>query len=200
MSSLLDVLDGVIDDRTIQHLGARIGASPETTSQAVASALPMLVAALSRAADSPGQAPSLLAALDRDGDGTVIDDLAGLLFAGAPRQSAPIVGELFGGARPQLEAALGRSTGLANTQVGALFEMLAPLVVGALGRARRERGPEAGSLGELLRADRERADAAAPDAVAMLTRALDANRDGSAVDDVMRIGGGLLASLFGRRV
>ena len=73
--------------------------------------------------------------------------------------------------------------------------MLAPLVMGALGRARTERGLDPNGLGRVLGEEQNELGARAPGVLGAVGRLLDRNNDGSVLDDV----GGLLGGLFGRR-
>jgi hypothetical protein len=73
--------------------------------------------------------------------------------------------------------------------------MLAPLVMGALGRTRAEQGLDPDGLTRVLGNEREELGARAPGILGAVGRLLDRDNDGSALDDV----GGLLSGLFGRR-
>ena len=77
-----------------------------------------------------------------------------------------------------------------------IIAMVAPLVMGALGRSKQQQGLDAGGLASMLGQEREVARQRSPEAVDMLTRFLDADDDGSAMDDVAAMGTKLLGSLF----
>jgi hypothetical protein len=77
--------------------------------------------------------------------------------------------------------------------------MLAPMVMGMLGKAKRERNFDIGGLSRTLAGEREAATQASPGLGDLLGGLLDSNRDGSVADDVVKMGGGLLGSLFGRK-
>jgi hypothetical protein len=72
--------------------------------------------------------------------------------------------------------------------------MLAPLVMGALGRAKRENSLDAGGLSTLLTGEQEHLKESAPGVMGALSRFLDQNNDGSVMDDVS----GLLGKAFRR--
>jgi hypothetical protein len=73
--------------------------------------------------------------------------------------------------------------------------MLAPLVMGALGRAKREQGLDPKSLSHLLSGEQDRLRETAPGVMGTLSRFLDRNDDGSVIDDI----GGMLGRTFGQR-
>ena len=72
--------------------------------------------------------------------------------------------------------------------------MLAPLVMGALGRAKQERGLDTGGLSTLLNGEQEHLKQSAPGVMAALGRFLDRNNDGSVMDDI----GGVIGKAFKR--
>ena len=76
--------------------------------------------------------------------------------------------------------------------------MLAPMVMGALGRQKRQQGLDAGSLAGVLGAERQQMEQSNP-AMGMLGSLLDRDDDGSVVDDIAKMGKGLLGGLFGGR-
>lgn len=107
--SLLSILQSRIDDTTIQKMSNQIDAQPSTTRRAVNTALPLLVGALARNANTSSDAASSLAgALDRDHDGAMLDnvssviDLAGKAFGGSSGSSGGGLGGLLSAAGSML--------------------------------------------------------------------------------------------------
>lgn len=94
MAGLLDLVSQQLSGSTVQRLSQQIGADPASTQKALSAALPLLVGGLARnATHSPQGAQSLARALDRDHDGSVLDNLGGLLGGG----SGGALGSLLGG-------------------------------------------------------------------------------------------------------
>ncbi|MEP7227819.1 MAG: DUF937 domain-containing protein, partial [Gemmatimonadales bacterium] len=100
---------------------------------------------------------------------------------------------LFGGRQQTVQTGLSQTTGLDAGKVGSLLTMLAPLVMGALGRAQREGNLDERGLSTLLTGERERLNDSAPGVMGTLGRLLDRDKDGSVMDDV----GGLLGKALG---
>lgn len=200
MASLMDILGESLDGGTVDQIGRLIGVDRETAQGAVSAAVPVIVAALAQNASDPGGADALNGALERDHDGSLLEDLGGFLGGGASSSvGGAILGHVFGGRRGSVESSLGRSTGLDGQSVAKLLAMLAPIVMAALARKRGEGQLDGGGLTDLLGGERDRMQEASPDAFGAITGMLDANHDGSIADDVARMGGGLLGSLFGKR-
>ena len=78
MSNILDMLSLHLSQEQVQAISKKIGASPEQTQTAIQAALPTLLGALGRKAEGPGGAEQVHAALSRDHDGSIVDNLGGL--------------------------------------------------------------------------------------------------------------------------
>lgn len=195
MSSLLDTLTSQLSGGSLSQLSRQLGADEGTTATAVSAALPVLLGALARNAAQPNGASALASALDRDHDGSVLDDLGGL-FGGAATGAAGagILKHVLGDKQQAVAAGLGQTTGLDAGKAGALLAMLAPVVMGALGKTQRSQGLDAGGLASML-GQQASALNAQGGAVGGLLSMLDANKDGSVVDDVL----GMASKLFGRK-
>jgi len=162
--------------------------------------VPLLLSALSRNAQRPGGAEALSAALERDHDGSVLDNLQGFLGNYQESNGAGILGHVLGEKRPAVESALGQSTGLDSGQIGRVLEMAAPIVMGLLGRQQRRQGLDAQGLAGLLMNENQHIQRRAPEAQGLLSQLLDQDGDGSVADDLGKMGMGLLGNLLkGRR-
>jgi hypothetical protein len=207
MNDLLEMLTGTLDDSAVRRIGSEVGASPAQTATAVQAAVPLLLGALQRNSANPQGAASLLSALDRDHDGSILDDLGGFLGQGPTASGARSLDHIFGGRKEAIEGAVAKSSGLNMSQVGPLLAMLAPLILGMLGRA-RQRGDAAtgGGLGDLLGGAVGRMQQQSPGLGGLLGSLLDKDGDGSMVDDLLGQGlgqggggglGDVLGGLFG---
>ncbi|KAB2957806.1 MAG: DUF937 domain-containing protein, partial [Thermoanaerobaculia bacterium] len=126
MTDILDLLTEKLDPRTIQTLSRQIGAAPQQTQAAVETALPLLLGALQRNAAAPQGAAALLGALDRDHDGSVLENVAGFFGQAATGADVRSVEHIFGGRKGGVESAVARASGLDSGQVLQLLAQLAP--------------------------------------------------------------------------
>ncbi|MGH9938051.1 MAG: DUF937 domain-containing protein [Blastocatellia bacterium] len=193
--NLTGLLSEALNSNTINQISQQLGADEGTTSNAIQAALPMLLGGLANNSANEGGADSLLSALDRNHDGSILDDLGGFLGNFSSGPGAGILGHVFGGGQGAVEQGVSQASGLDMGKVGPLLMMLAPIVMGALGRARREEGIGAADLSGLLGASAQQAGAGSG-LLGALSSILDRDRDGSAIDDVAGMLGGLLS---GRR-
>jgi hypothetical protein len=229
MAALVDVIRSHLDRDTLGRLGQRVGADPATVQRVVSMALPMLLGGLSRNVnDSPQGRSSLNSALERDHDGSLLGNLAallrgdgsggglgglagtvsGLLGGGSERAASPratngegIVRHVLGDRREAVEEGTARASGLDRGQVGSLLTALAPLLMGALGKVKRDRDLDEQGVAQLVEAECRDLEHATPEAgEGDLRRLLD---EAAGSDDVaswaQRLASALGGSLTGRQ-
>jgi hypothetical protein len=179
------------------QLSQQLGADERSTQSALGAALPVLLGALARNSSRSGGAQALDRALERH-DGGVLDNLTGFLGAPDVDDGNGILGHVLGERRASVEAGVGKASGIDPSMIAKLLPILAPIVLGALGRQKRQQNLDVGGLTNLLGTERRHIEASGPD-LGMLGQLLDQDGDGSVADDVAKIGGGLLGRLFGKR-
>jgi len=194
MDDLIQAIAVQLDGAPTAQLSSQLGADPAATQNALSAALPVLLGALAKNSASSGGANALAGALDRDHDGSILDDLGGFLGAGKTSDGAAILGHVLGNRQRTVEAGIGQASGLQSNQVGQLLQMLAPIVLGYLGRQKRQQSLNSGMLGELLGSQLSQGQAQNP-AFGALAALLDRDDDGTIVDDL----GGMLGSFLSRR-
>jgi hypothetical protein len=189
--NLQGILNENINQDTISNMSQMLGADEGAVSNAVQAALPMLVGALARNASQEQGAQALDNALANDHDGSILGDLMGVLSGASSGPGAGILGHIFGNKQPVVEEGISQQSGLDAATVGRLLMMLAPIVMGALGKTKREQGLDANGVAVVLDNERQVQESASPIG-GLLTQLLDQNHDGSSVDDVLRMVGGMM--------
>lgn len=149
MSYILDLVRLSIDDVSIEKISGHIGQDPITTTEAIDSALPMLVGALSHNVRDDG-ATSLSATVEQHHDGEILSDVAGYVEFADPREGERVLDYLLGTHQDAAARALGARSGLDRTQASTLMVTLAPVLLGAIGKAKRARNLGADGLSQLL--------------------------------------------------
>ena len=196
MSSILDLLASTLGGGAVNQIGSKLGLDPSTTGKVVSAAIPLLVTALAKNSSTPQGAQSLHTALSNDHDGSVLDDVMGFLgSAQGSGAGAGILKHVLGNKQEALQTGLGQSTGVDPSSVGQILEMVAPMVMGALGRQTQQSGMDAGGLTNFLQGQAQSARQSQPDILGSVMGMLDTNNDGSIIDDV----GGILGKLFGKK-
>ncbi|MFN0084263.1 MAG: DUF937 domain-containing protein [Blastocatellia bacterium] len=189
--NLTGILNDALGGDTVSQISQQLGADEGSTGTAIQAALPMLLGALANNSSSEGGASALQGALDRDHDGSVLDDLAGFLGNYASGSGGGILSHVLGNQQPAAEQAVSQASGLDMGKVGPLLTMLAPIVMGALGRSQRASSGGIGDLAGILSGAAQQTGSNSP-IMGMLNQVLDRDGDGSAVNDIVGMLGGML--------
>lgn len=197
--SLLEELMGALSSQEVDAMASKAGADKNQVNTAVQAALPMLLGALNRNSNNDQQAANLAGALEKDHDGGILDNLMGFLNQGPSSRDMRIPDHIFGSKRGAVEQQIGKTSGLGSGSVQQILGMLAPIVMGALGKQKRHQGLDPMQLSNLLTNETERARQTNRSGMNMVEQFLDSDGDGDITDDVMNIGGSLLGGLFNKR-
>ncbi len=154
-NSMIQGLASQFDATRVQQISQLIGADSDQTSKAIAAALPMLVGSMAGAADQPDQRASMFGALQGDHDGSILDALGPLLAGGYASRvlgadGNRILGHVLGANQPQVETVVAKNSGLSSTLIQKLLPILAPIVMGYIGRKLRGDSLDEGGLGSML--------------------------------------------------
>jgi hypothetical protein len=198
--SLLDMLGNVLGGSGgTKEISRQLGADEGATGKAVSAALPLLLGALSGNASKGDGAQSLWNALNKDHDGSVLNDPGSVLRNPEAGPGAGILRHVLGSRRTAVESSLSRTSGLDSGSTGKLLTMLAPLVMGALGKARREQNLDIGGMARMLGDEGQQLRAQNPQAMGLVGKLLDTDGDGDVdLGDLAKHGLGALGKLFGK--
>ncbi|WP_308992588.1 DUF937 domain-containing protein [Mariniflexile litorale] len=213
MSGILDLLNSDLGKTIINGVSNQTNQPQNKTQDVLTMALPVLMAAMKRNASTPQGAEGLLGALNSGKhDGSILENLGGLFSGGVDSNvlddGSKILGHVLGGKQQNVQNAISQKSGIDEGSVAQILKVAAPILMGILGnKAKQENVNSAsgieGLLGGLL------GGSSAKNEQSFLESILDADGDGSIIDDVagMVLGGskkkgglgGLLGGLFGRK-
>jgi hypothetical protein len=192
MASITDLLRQQFSSGDLAQVSQMIGADEDTTRNGVGAAIPLLMDALARNASTPEGAQALNQALEKDHDGSVLDNVQGYLQNPDMQDGQGILNHVLGDQQNTVTSQLSQATGLKSNSMSQLLMMAAPLVLGALAKYKQQQGLDADGLAKSLDDERKADTAANPDLMGMLSGMLDSNKDGSFLDDLSGIAGRLL--------
>ena len=155
---LMQMLQSQLDDNVLDQISGQIGADKEQTAAAASGIFASLLGGLANNATSEGGMSSLLGALDRNHDGSVLDDVPGLIGGllenggqgSGPTNGLGILNHILGGQQETVAEQVSQTSGLNMGQVMKLLPVLAPIVMGVLGRAKNQGGLDLGNLAGIL--------------------------------------------------
>lgn len=194
MDSIIQLLISQLGSGALGQISERLGVDESKAQQAVGMALPMLIGALNRnTSSSQSGAEALAGALQRDHDGSILDDLPQAIQKQETiEDGAAILGHVFGEQRSGIVNRVSRATNLDPDQVSQIFAILAPIVLGALGQMRRKQNLDPQGISALLQEERSTVEKTASG----LTQLLDMDQDGDISDEIISLGSSLLGGLF----
>ena len=175
--SLLAMLSQQIDAKTVSQIGGQLGVDQKTAGVAISAALPVLMGALARNSQ-PAVARRPRRPLDRDHDGSILDDLGGFLGQGeqAMGMGQAILGHVLGGGQQKsAQQAIGQSTGLDTGRWAAPGACWRPSSW-ASWVAEAQQGLDEGGLSSMLGAERQRIEEAHPKSGDLVSQILDRRR------------------------
>ncbi len=197
--NLLEILQGQLSDEVVGQLSRSIRADKEQTRDAANGVFATLLTALSRNAAKPESGNALLKALDNDHDGSVLNDLSSLLGGSRPRSKATnglgILGHLLGNKTNNVVQMVSKSSGLDFLKSAELLKLLAPVVMGTLGRTKRQNNSDLGGLAQILSGTVRQASQQRQ-GMGMIEKVLDSDGDGNIMDDLAGFGMKALGGLF----
>lgn len=195
MASLADSLLQQITAAQASAGGSALPADGAAAQSGLAAAIPALITALGRNAQSENGAAALHDAIAKDHDGSVIDNLGAYLQNPNLDDGDGILKHTLGGKQETVKAGLSQSTGLDMNTIAKLLQMAAPLVLGMLAKQQQSKQLSADGLAGLLDEERKLEAESNPDMMAMVSGLLDQNDDGSFMDEVQ----GMVGKLFKRK-
>ncbi len=204
----MQLIQSQVSGALVDQLTGEMGGNKDQTSTAVKGAMSMLMGALANNASTPQGANALAGALERDHDGSILEDVMG--FLGGQKQvsnssmlnGAGILKHVLGQRQETAVDVLSQKSGMDKSQIFSLLVKVAPVVMGMLGKVKKDQKLDQGGLSNLLRsANQDIAKESSGLGMGdMFTSLLDRDGDGSIMDDVAQSGfKALFGKLFGRK-
>ena len=149
MASLVDsLLEQLQNPDRVNQISGKLGVPPEKVNSAISAAISAIMAGLAKNTEKPDGAASLSKALDQH-NGTGLDDDSYFDSYDAD-DGDKILGHVFGDKKPAVESQVAAFGGISGGQGEDLMKMLAPLVLGYLGKEKSAGELDVGSLSEML--------------------------------------------------
>jgi len=204
MGGILDLLGGPMGKMLISGASKQLGLGESKTQNALSAAMPLILGAMKNNASTTQGAAGLLSALNNNKhDGGIMDKLGSVLGGDSIDRDvmddgAGILGHVFGGREQNVAQAVSKSSGINLGSAMNILKVAGPFLMGALGKQSRTQGVSNQSglgslLGGMLGGEQKKQQN-------LVNRLLDADGDGSIIDDVagMLLGGGKKKSGLGR--
>jgi len=206
--NLFDMLTQASGGAAVQQVSQKTGLSQDQTSMAIKALLPAIAAGLQRNAGQPGGLQSLLGALENGNHDRYLDQPETLAQPEAIMDGNAILGHLLGSKDTSRAVAsqASQKTGIDSQLLKMILPMIATMAMGSLSKQTKEPNmlqalagvlngaqPQApsgglgGLLGGLLGGGQKQAAQQPQGALGMLGGLLDADGDGSPMDDIFKM-------------
>ncbi|HEY0671973.1 MAG TPA: DUF937 domain-containing protein [Longimicrobiales bacterium] len=184
--NILESVMGASNGVAVQKLAEQFGLPPEKATAAIGALMPAVAAGLKRNIATEADASRLTSALASGRHENYLDQPELLADTATTADGNAILGHIFGDKEVSRQVATGaaQKTGIDPSILKKMLPLVAAIAMGALAKQTKTAGVGAGS-----------AAANKGGIGAMLEPLLDRDRDGSAMDDVA----GMIGGIFGRK-
>lgn len=205
--NLEDLLQGPLKNVVLGQLSDQLGLEDKNqASTALDSTLQVLLNGVAKNVAKPDGASSFLNALNRDHDGSLLDNITGYLGGqfqpenASTTNGAGILKHLLGDKQEAAAQTIGQQSGLDAGQIMKMMAAVAPILMGVLGKANQQSSPSTGGGGliDMVLNTTKKVNQQSNQG-SILTQFLDKDGDGSIMDDVAGMGfKAILGRLFKR--
>ena len=189
MFSLQDILGHQQGNEAVSQISQQIGADQSATSSAISMALPMILGAMGNHATQNPSIFSTIVNMATQNDGSILNDVAGYLTGSQAtgNMAGSILGTVFGGNQGAVTNQISQQSGLGVGQVAQILMLLAPIVMGYLGRQQTQGNLDSGGLASLFHGQQQQAQSSGNPMIDMASQFLYSNHDGNSMDDIMNM-------------
>ena len=185
ISSLFGML---MNKEALENLGGSVGANKEQVEKLINLGMPTMMKAMERNTKTENGAQSLYKAL-QDHQNDNVEEMARNPDKVDKTDGEKILNHVFEDKNERVQTTLAKQTNLVQNQVTTVLSQLAPLVMGTLGQQQKELNVNVSNLSKLMGGAIEQSGNS--EVIKMAEQLLDADKDGSILDDVGRMFGKL---------
>lgn len=200
-----DLLSGLAGNLLTSQISEKIadslGMDKQKTQSVLAGALPVFLSALKSNSQTPEGEKALQNALNKDHDGSILENLNGYLENPAQGKGESILKHVLGDKKDNVTQYLSNDSGLDAGSIGKIMEVASPILMGMLGKQNasqaENQNPNANvGIGGLLSQLTGTLNQQSPQTQSIVTQLLDKDGDGSIVDDISEMGMSFLGKMF----
>lgn len=185
-----DQITGAVLDK-IAH---KTGLDKKTTDNVIETALPTILEGLKKNTSKQKGAEELDKTLEKNHDGSILDNLLeNVTKTATKKDGGKILDHIFGSKTKNVNDEVSKKTGADSSAVTDILSTLGPIVLGQLGKTKKEQGLDSGELGELLGKQKLNDKNGI---LSTLNTLLDRDKDGSAIDDILETA----QNFFGKKI
>lgn len=189
--NLLDLIQSQLGEEKVEQMSNQLGEDKNSTLSALGDAVPIILGGLSRNTKDQDGRNSLAGALDRDHDGSIFENLGGLISKPEEGQGQGILKHVLGDRREKSEEAVAKKSGISMESAAKIFQIAAPIVMGYLGKKKRENNLDADNVANVVQSVSKNEESSSGIG-SIVSNLLDRDGDGNVIDDIGDIIGSFL--------
>ncbi|MCA4780744.1 DUF937 domain-containing protein [Empedobacter stercoris] len=144
-----NLIQGAIGQQVVGSAAKQLSINESQAQSAVAAAVPFLLSALNKNAQTGG-AEGISNALKQH-DGSILDNLSGFLGQGGNQHDGlGILNHVLGNKQQNVASAISQQSGISVGQVTQILALVAPIVMGYLGKQKQSEGLDSNGIAGLL--------------------------------------------------
>lgn len=193
MNSILqNLIKDVATKGISEQIGSKLGVSGSQASSVISMLMPALMGGLQQNAQNPQEAEKLASTIQKHhAGGGIFDNISDIIAHPENAKGDKIASHIFGGNKSAIEQKIAQQSGVDSSMVSSIVSMLAPLVMGEIGKSftgnnsANNSGSAGSMIASLLGGDDKKASTKES---SFLTSLLDKDGDGEIMDDVLGMG------------
>jgi hypothetical protein len=199
---IIQLLQGQLGEGVLDQLADQMGEKKENTQAAANGIFSALLNGINKNIGQEGGGNALLEALDRDHDGSILNNIGDLLKGQAQAQNPSTLNaggmlkHILGGNQGNVVDAISKMSGIDSGKAMQMLMALAPMVLGTLGKLKQEPAVGGSGLLDLITKSTQQQNQQHAHSN-VFEKLLDRDGDGSVMDDLLGMGAkSLLGGLF----
>ncbi|MDD3520951.1 MAG: DUF937 domain-containing protein [Actinomycetota bacterium] len=175
MTSMIESVLGMLTGDILGNVSKQIGMPEEKTQQVLPDVIALITSALAKNSSNKRGAQALSKALAKDHDGSLLNNIIDYIGNYMNGDGDGILKHVLGGNRTAAESVISKKTGIDTGTIGNLLTMVAPLIMGILGKTQKQQGFDFGGLADILKSEQKQAKEIVPEAEEVLKKKPKAN-------------------------
>jgi hypothetical protein len=169
MDSVVGSLMSSFSEGNLSMLGKRVGTDGNGAKSIMGTVVPLLTVAMAKTSAQPDGANTLMRMLGGGRFESTADDIGGYLRNPDVSGGTDIVSALLSSQRGAMTDMIAGKTGFSTEVIGRVLPLIAPVVLGFVGKMMRQQNMDASALTAFLGEQSKTALAGAPDAMGIMT-------------------------------